>query len=200
MNTEAFLSGASPLRIGFALCGSFCTLERVTAQMARLAAAGHTLVPIVSDAVYTTDTRFGTAAHWRERLTALCGTPPLHTLTQVEPIGPRDMLDVLVVAPCTGATLARLAAGESATPVALAVKSHLRRERPVVLAVSTNDALSGSFPSIAALKNRKHLYFVPMRQDDPLQKPNSLVADFEKLPDAIVAAMEGRQVQPLFIA
>ena len=190
---------SAPLRIGFALCGSFCTLERVTEQMARLVAMGYEVTPILSEAVQHTDTRFGAAADWTARVTALCGREPLRTLTDVEPIGPKDMLDVLVVAPCTGSTLARLAAGESATPVALAVKSHLRRERPVVLAVSTNDALAASFPAIAALKNRKHYYFVPLRQDDPTGKPNSLVADFARLPETVEAALAGRQIQPLFV-
>lgn len=188
----------TPLRIGFALCGSFCTFERVIEQMARLVAAGHEVTPILSEAVQHTDTRFGTAADWAARVTALCGREALRTLTDVEPIGPKDRMDVLVVAPCTGSTLSRLAAGESATPVTLAVKSHLRRERPVVLAVSTNDALAASFPAIAALKNRKHYYFVPMRQDDPVGKPNSLVADFALLPDTIAKACDGRQIQPLF--
>lgn len=188
----------TPLRIGFALCGSFCTFERVIEQMARLVAAGHEVTPILSEAVQHTDTRFGTAADWAARVTALCGREALRTLTDVEPIGPKDRMDVLVVAPCTGSTLSRLTAGESATPVTLAVKSHLRRERPVVIAVSTNDALAASFPAIAALKNRKHYYFVPMRQDDPVGKPNSLVADFALLPDTIAKACAGRQIQPLF--
>lgn len=187
------------LRIGLALCGSFCTLERVAAQIGVLTEAGHTVIPIFSDAVRTTDTRFGKAEEWHKRISTLCGRPPLTTLTEVEPLGPKNMLDVLAVAPCTGATLARLAAGESATPVALAVKSHLRRERPVVLAVSTNDALAGSFPAIATLKNRKYYYFVPMRQDDPQNKPNSLVADFSLLPAAVEAAVKGCQLQPLFL-
>lgn len=187
------------LRIGFALCGSFCTLDRVTAQMEELVKAGHTLIPILSDAVRTTDTRFGTAQDWIERVTALCGRAPLVSLTEVEPLGPKDMLDVLIVAPCTGSTLSRLAAGESATPVTLAVKSHLRRERPVILAVSTNDALAGSLPAIATLKNRKHIYLVPMRQDDPYKKPNSLVADFERIADTVQSAMIGKQIQPLFL-
>lgn len=189
----------TPRRIGFAWCGSFCTLERAFAQMEELVAAGHTLIPIFSETVYTTDTRFGPAAEWQQRVTKLCGRPPLHTLPQVEPIGPQNRTDLLVVMPCTGSTLSRLAAGESSTAVALAVKSHLRRERPVVIAVSTNDALAGSFPAIAALKNRKHLYFVPMRQDDPQNKPNSLVADFTCLPQTLEAAAEGRQVQPVFL-
>lgn len=190
---------SAPLRIGLALCGSFCTLERVVQQIPPLVEAGHMVLPILSETVQHTDTRFGTAADWRKRVTALCGREPLLTQSDVEPIGPKDWLDVLVVAPCTGSTLARLAAGESETTVALAVKSHLRRERPVVLAVSTNDALSGSFPAIACLKNRKHFYFVPMRQDDPVTKPNSLVADFSLLLPTLSAAVDGRQIQPLFV-
>lgn len=188
------------LRIGWALCGSFCTLERVTAQMAAMVAAGYAVTPVFSSPMCTVDTRFGRAAEWKARVTEICGQEVLTTLAEVEPLGPRDLLDVLVVAPCTGATLAKLAAGDSGTAVTLAVKSHLRRERPVVLAVSTNDALAGSFPAIAALKNRKHYYFVPMRQDDPAAKPNSLVADFTRIEETVLAAAEGRQVQPLFLA
>ncbi len=189
----------SALRIGWALCGSFCTLANVTAEMAKTVAAGHTVYPIFSAPMCTVDTRFGTAERWRIEIGDVCGRPPLTALTEVEPLGPRDMLDVLVVAPCTGSTLSKLAAGDSSTAVTLAVKSHLRRERPVVLAVSTNDALAGSFPAIAALKNRKHYYFVPMRQDAPAEKPNSLVADFSRIGDTVAAALEGKQVQPLFV-
>lgn len=189
----------SGLRIGWALCGSFCTLATVTAEMAKIVAAGHAVYPIFSTPMCTVDTRFGTAERWRMQISDVCGRPPLTTLTEVEPLGPKDMLDVLVVAPCTGSTLAKLAAGDSSTAVSLAVKSHLRRERPVVLAVSTNDALAGSFPSIATLKNRKHYYFVPMRQDAPIEKPNSLVADFSRIGDTITAALQGKQRQPLFI-
>ena len=186
-------------RVGFALCGSFCTLHRVILQMEELVKQGHTVIPIFSEAVRTIDTRFGTASSWAERVTDICGRAPLVTLTEVEPIGPRDMLDILVVAPCTGSTLCHLAAGDYSKTVPLAVKSHLRRERPVVLAVSTNDALSGSFSSIANLKNRKHIYLVPMKQDDPKAKPNSLVADFTRIGDTVEAAMEGQQLQPLFL-
>ncbi|MBE6767684.1 MAG: dipicolinate synthase subunit B [Ruminococcaceae bacterium] len=189
----------SGLRIGWALCGSFCTLTAVTAEMAKTVAAGHEVYPVFSAPMCTVNTRFGTAERWRVEISDLCGRSPLTTLTEVEPLGPKDMLDVLVVAPCTGSTLAKLAAGDSSTAVTLAVKSHLRRERPVVLAVSTNDALAGSFPAIAALKNRKHYYFVPMRQDAPAEKPNSLVADFSRIGDTVAAALQGKQLQPLFI-
>ena len=187
------------LRVGWALCGSFCTLSQVTAQMAAFAAAGYTVTPVFSPAMCAVDTRFGKALEWRERVAAICGREVLTTLADVEPLGPRDMVDVMVVAPCTGSTLAKLAAGDSSTPVTLAVKSHLRRERPVVIAVSTNDALAGSFPAIAALKNRRHYYFVPMRQDDPTAKPNSLVADFTRLQETVLQAVAGKQIQPLFL-
>ena len=189
----------SSLRIGWAFCGSFCTLDTVMEQVSAAVLAGHHIIPIFSDAVTKTDTRFGTAEMWRAKITALCGCDPLTDITAVEPLGPKNMLDVLVVAPCTGSTLSKLAAGDSSTAVTLAVKSHLRRERPVVLAVSTNDALSGSFPSIATLKNRKYYYFVPMHQDAPQEKPNSLVADFSRIGDTITGALEGRQIQPLFL-
>lgn len=187
------------LRVGFALCGSFCTLDRVIVQMEALVESGCEVIPILSEAVRTVDTRFGTAASFYERITQICGRPPLVTLTEVEPLGPKDLIDVLVVAPCTGSTLSHLAVGDHSHTVSLAVKSHLRRERPVVLAVSTNDALSGSFGAIATLKNRKHIYLVPMRQDDPQQKPNSLVADFTRITDTILAALNGQQLQPLFL-
>lgn len=188
------------LRIGFVLCGSFCTFSRVTEVIRQLVADGADVTPILSFTAASLDTRFGTASHWRQQLTEITGHGPLTTLTEVEPIGPRGMFDVLVVAPCTGTTLSKLAQGQSNTPAALAVKSHLRRERPVVLAVSTNDALGASFVHIAQLKNTKHLYLVPMAQDDPVRKPNSLVADFERIAPTVEAALEHRQLQPLLLA
>ncbi len=188
------------LKIGFCLCGSFCTFERVYAQMRQMIAAGMELTPILSFHAAATDTRFGRAEEWLARFEALTGHKALVTLTDVEPIGPKGYFDVLVVAPCTGTTLGKLANGISDTPVTLAVKSHLRRSRPVVLAVSTNDALGGSFRSIAVLKNTKHLYFVPLAQDDVVNKPNSLVADFSRIEDTIACAMTGLQIQPLFFS
>lgn len=187
------------LRLGWALCGSFCCFERVLSQIERLVSDGRDITPILSFHAATLDTRFGTANSFRERLTGMTGHPPLLTLTDVEPIGPKGYFDLLVVAPCTGTTLGKLANGISDTPVTLAVKSHLRREKPVVLAVSTNDALGASFRNIALLKNVKHLYLVPFRQDDPGKKPNSLVADFTRIGDTVQAALEGRQIQPLLL-
>lgn len=187
------------LTAGFALCGSFCTIDRVLGVMERMAKDGWNLLPIVSETVGTTDTRFGAARDTLDAVTHICGTAPMCTLQDVEPIGPQGMLDVLIVAPCTGSTLARLAHGLSDTPVSLAAKSQLRVERPVVLALSSNDALAASAPNLAALLNRKHCYFVPMRQDAPRVKPRSLVAVMENIPETARAAVEGRQIQPIFL-
>ena len=193
------MSAIDSLRIGFALTGSFCTFDRVIAQIEELTAQGADITPILSFNAATIDTRFGKAEDFKERLTAITGHAPLTTLTEVEPIGPKGMFDVLVVAPCTGSTLGRLANGISDTPVTLAVKSHLRRSRPVILAVSTNDALGASMRNIGLLKNTKYMYLVPMRQDDTVSKPNSLVADFTRIADTITAAQAGTQLQPLFL-
>ena len=187
------------MKIGWVLCGSFCTLSKAADAMRAMVAEGHDVTPIFSFAVATTDTRFGTAAGWYRTFEEISGKRPWDTLTAVEPIGPKGLFDVLVVAPCTGATVGRLAAGISDTPATLAVKSHLRGSRPVVAAISTNDALGGSFRSIATLKNTKYMYFVPLRQDDPQKKPNSLVADLSYLPQTVTAAVDGRQWQPLFL-
>lgn len=187
------------LSVGFALSGSFCTFERVMKQIRELTDKRMELTPILSFNAAGVDTRFGKADEWKARLKEVTGKEPMTTLVEVEPIGPKGLFDVLVVAPCTGTTLARLANGLSDTPVSLAVKSHLRRSRPVVLAVSTNDALGASMRNIALLKNTKHIYFVPMSQDDPTNKPNSLVADFTKIEETITAALSGVQIQPLFL-
>lgn len=187
------------LRIGFALTGSFCTFARVIQEVQKLTDAGHEVTPILSFAARDTDTRFGKTEDFSRQLEEITGRTPITTLTEAEPIGPKGLFDVLVVAPCTGSTLGRLANGISETPVTLAVKSHLRRNRPVVLAVSTNDALGASLRNIAYLKNAKNIYFVPLSQDDPVSKPNSLVADFTRIDDTITAALAGTQIQPLFL-
>ena len=184
-------------KLGFALCGSFCTLERTLQMMAELVSAGWEIQPIMSPITYGTDTRFGTAEHWRDQVEALCGRPIWHTVAQVEPIGPRKLLDILLVAPCTGNTLGKLAGGITDTPVTMAVKAHLRNDRPVVLAVSTNDALGASMRNIALLKNTKNIYFVPLGQDDPIKKPNSLVAHFDLIPETLANAVLGEQLQPV---
>jgi len=186
-------------RAAFAVCGSFCTLETALAQAERLTAQGWELLPVMSFTAAGCDTRFGTADHWRERLEALTGHLVLDTLQAVEPLGPRDLAQALVVAPCTGSTLARLAAGLSDTPVTLAAKSLLRVGRPVVLAVSTNDGLGASGENIARLTQRKHYFFVPYGQDDPAAKPQSLKARFDLLPDTLEAALQGQQLQPVLV-
>lgn len=184
------------MTVGFAMCGSFCTYQRIFPIMEDLAKR-HTVVPIFSEAAQGTDSRFGTAsAHW-QRVTEICGREPLASLPEVEPIGPKGLLDVLVIAPCTGNTLAKLAHGIADGPVTMAAKSHLRNGRPVVIAISTNDGLAGAAENIGRLLNRKHFYFVPFGQDDPAGKPTSLVADFEKLPEAVAMAAAGKQLQPV---
>lgn len=186
------------MNIGFALCGSFCTYSQVF-PILELLARDYTVTPILSAAAWSTDTRFGKASDHIQTLTELCGRPPLHTLPEVEPIGPKGLLDALVIAPCTGNTLGKLANGISDGPVTMAAKSHLRNGRPVLLAVSTNDALSGSAENIGRLLARKHIYFVPFGQDDPFGKPTSMVADFSRIPQALEAALDGRQLQPLLL-
>ena len=185
--------------VAFALCGSFCTFGAAVPQAARLAALGWQVIPVMSFAAASTDTRFGSAAGWKAKLEAAAGRPALDTLTGVEPLGPKHMADALVIAPCTGATLARLAAGLSDTPVTLAAKSLLRAGRPVVVAVSTNDGLGASGENIARLMQRKHFYFVPYGQDDPAAKPQSLKADLTLIPRTLKEAMAGRQIQPVLL-
>ena len=186
------------MNIGFAMCGSFCTFSQVFPIMEQLAKK-HTVTPIFSPVSFSTDTRFGTAATHIARATQICGKEPLHTIAQVEPIGPKKLLDALIIAPCTGNTLAKLAHGIADTSVTMATKSHLRNDRPVLIAVSTNDALAAASENIGRLLARKHYYFVPFRQDDAAQKPTSMVADFEKIPQALDAALAGYQLQPILL-
>ena len=186
------------MTIGFAMCGSFCTFAQVFPAM-ELMTRDYQVVPIFSTASATTDTRFGRAAEHLANAADICGTQVLQTIPQVEPIGPKKLLDALIVAPCTGNTLAKLAHGIADTPVTMAVKSHLRNGRPVVIAVSTNDALGAAAENIGKLMARKHYYFVPFRQDDPKNKPTSMVADFSLIHDALEAALEGRQLQPVLL-
>ena len=187
------------MNIGFALCGSFCTFSQVFPIMEQLARQ-HKVVPIFSHSAYTIDSRFGTANTHIQKAESICGTEVLHTIGQVEPIGPKKLLDALVIAPCTGNTLAKLAHGIADTPVSMAAKSHLRNGRPVLIAVSTNDALAGAAENIGRLIARKHYYFVPFRQDDPIGKPTSMVADFAQIPETLAAALSGKQLQPLIIS
>lgn len=183
--------------VAFAVCGSFCTLGAAVAQAEQLVRQGWELLPVMSYAASGLNTRFGRADEWKDRLETLTGHRVLDTLQDVEPLGPRQLARALVVAPCTGTTLARLAAGLSDTPVTLAAKSLLRVGCPVLLAVSTNDGLGASGENIARLMQRKHYYFVPYGQDDAAQKPQSLKANFTLLPAALEAALHGQQLQPV---
>ena len=186
------------MNIGFAMCGSFCTYQEVFPVMETLAAQ-HRLIPIFSHSAYTIDSRFGTAQSNIRKAAEICCAEPLHTIEEVEPIGPKKLLDALVIAPCTGNTLAKLAHGIADTPVTMAAKSHLRNGRPVLIAVSTNDALGAAAENIGRLLSRKHFYFVPFGQDDPITKPTSLIADFSRIPQTLEDAMEGRQIQPILL-
>lgn len=192
---------AASLRIGFAMTGSFCTFKQVIAQMEEMAKIPNwDITPILSQNSYETDTRFGTAQEFRERIEKICGKKILHTIFETEPIGPKKLLDVLVVAPCTGNTLGKLANGITDTSVTLAVKAHLRNARPVVIAVSTNDALANSAQNIGTLLNNKHIFFVPMAQDNCEGKPCSVVADFTKIIPAVTSALNDKQIQPLLLS
>ena len=186
------------MNIGFAMCGSYCTFAKVFPVMEELAQE-HRVVPIFSDNVQKTDTRFGDAAEFYDRVFRITGVEPICSIPEAEPIGPKKLLDVLVIAPCTGNTLAKLAAGIADSPITMAAKSHLRNDRPVILAVSTNDGLSTAAANIGKLLGRRHYYFVPFGQDDPTQKPRSLVANFKALPQTIAEAMEGQQIQPILL-
>lgn len=186
------------MTVGFAMCGSFCTYASVFPVMQALART-HTVIPIFSDSAYTVDSRFGTAQEHIRLATEICGSQPIHTIRDAEPIGPKKLLDILVIAPCTGNTLAKLAHSIADGPVTMAAKSHLRNGRPLLIAPSTNDALAGAAENIGKLLCRKHCYFVPFGQDDPEKKPTSMVADFTKIPDALNAALSGQQLQPVII-
>lgn len=186
------------MTVGFALCGSFCTYHRIFPVMKKLA-ENHTIIPIFSDASGSIDSRFGDAADHIRRAAEICGQEPILTIPEAEPIGPKKLLDALIIAPCTGNTLAKLAHSIADTPVTMAAKSHLRNGKPVIVAVSTNDALAGAAENIGKLLGRKHYFFVPFGQDDPIQKPTSLVADFEEIPKTLEAALIGHQLQPILL-
>ena len=183
--------------IGFAMCGSFCTLSRAL-EVLRILRGRYDVVPIVSSIVRQTDTRFGTAADFLEQVRGICGHEVLHTIPEAEPLGPRTPLDALVVCPCTGNTLAKLACGITDTPVTMAAKAHLRSDRPLLITLASNDAMSANLGNMSTLLTRKNVFFTPLIQDDPVKKPHSLVADFSLVPDALTLAMRGEQMRPLF--
>jgi len=185
------------LNIGFAITGSFCTFKKALALLKSLADDGHNLIPIMSVNASTIDTRFGIASDIVEQVEKICGKKIIDSIDKAEPIGPKNLLDILVIAPCTGNTLGKMANGITDTAVTMAAKSTLRNQRPVLLGVSTNDALGASSKNIGMLQNAKNVYFIPMRQDDPKEKPASMVADFSKTSDAIKSALESKQLQPM---
>lgn len=186
------------MRVGFAFTGSFCTYSKVF-PILELLSRDYTLTPIFSQAAATTDSRFGLAKDHIREAEELCGREAILTIPQAEPIGPQKLFDILLIAPCTGNTLGKLAGGIADGPVTMAAKSHLRNGRPLLLAPSTNDGLGASAENIGRLLARKHIYFVPFGQDDPIEKPTSLVSDFSQIPQALGAALEGRQLQPVLL-
>lgn len=187
------------LRVGFAMTGSFCTVREVLLALEDLTESGANVFPILSGSTAGWDTRFIGEEELKCRLTSITGNAPITTVQEAEPIGPKRLLDVMAVVPCTGNTLAKLAHSITDSPVLMAVKAHLRNNRPVVLGISTNDGLMGSAMNLGKLLAAKNYYFVPFGQDDPVKKPFSLVADFKKLNETIKEAAAGRQLQPILL-
>ena len=187
------------INLGFAMCGSFCTFSKAIDTLFSLKSEGYNIIPIMSDAAYGTDTRFGKAEDFRAKIEEITNNKIIHTIYSAEPIGPKKLLDVLLVCPCTGNTIGKIANGITDTAVTLAVKAHLRNERPVVIFVSTNDALGASAKNIGTLLNTKNIYFVPMKQDDFIGKPKSIVADFDFVGNTVKNALAGRQIKPLLV-
>lgn len=185
--------------IGYAMCGSFCTHGESMEVMKSLLSAGLEIQPIMSEAVYKTDTRFHLAEEFRLEVERLTGRRVIHTVADAEPLGPATPLEALIIAPCTGNTLAKMASGVTDTAVTMAAKAHLRCDRPLLIALATNDAMSQNLGNIGKLLNRKSVYFLPMKQDSPKNKPHSLVADFSRLPEAYEAMKRGEQLRPLFL-
>ena len=187
------------LRVGFAFCGSFCTYDMAMTALEEVKRRYSDVTPIISEKSAATDTRFGAAHDFMKEMQRICDKRPIDSIKAAEPIGPQKLLDVMVICPCTGNTLAKLATGVTDSSVTMAAKAHLRNGRPLIIAVSTNDGLSGSAKNIGTLLDKKNVYFVPFRQDDPAKKPTSLVADFTKIPETIEAARKGEQIQPLLL-
>lgn len=185
------------LRIGFAVTGSFCTFEKAFEQAEILRKSGAELIPIMSFNAASIESRFGTAEDNLKRLENICGRKVITTIEAAEPIGPKKMTDIMVVCPCTGNTCAKLAMSITDSPVTMAVKSHIRNKKPVVIALASNDSLAGSMKNIGNLMNMKNYYFVPFYQDDCRKKPTSAICDFRELPETIANAVNGIQLQPL---
>lgn len=184
-------------RIGFGITGSFCTFAKIKEELKKLKVTGADITPVFSFNTQITDSRFGGAREFVAEVEKITGKTGMKTIAQAEPVGPKALFDVMVIAPCTGNTLAKLCAGITDSPVLMAAKAHLRNERPLIISVSTNDALGVNFKNIGYLMNMKNVYFVPFGQDDPVKKPKSMIADVSLIPDTINAAFEGRQIQPV---
>ena len=185
--------------IGYAFCGSFCTLKDSLAALEKLSNSGYEIQPIMSETVYNTDTRFFEKEALCKRVRELTGRQIIHTVKDAEPLGPSNPLSALIIAPCTGNTIAKLSAGITDSSVTMAAKAHLRRDRPLLIALASNDAMSQNLGNIGKMLTRKSVYFVPMRQDDPVGKPYSLIADFSLLESSLVAMMRTEQKRPLFL-
>jgi dipicolinate synthase subunit B len=186
--------------LGYAFCGSFCTLSRSLEILRALVSKGNEVQPIMSEAVFSTDTRFWDALAFRDAVLKVCGRPIISSIVDAEPLGPATPLDALIISPCTGNTLAKIAAGITDSTVTMAAKAHLRCDRPLLISLASNDSMSANLKNIARLLTRKQVYFVPMKQDDPIKKPYSLVADFDLLPDCLDAALASKQLRPLFLS
>ncbi len=201
MNTQypRQVKSMDKIKLGFAVCGSFCTLNRTLSAVKELSEKGYDITPILSPIVQTTDTRFIKASDFKNSIEEICKKESIVSIVDAEPIGPKKMFDALIVCPCTGNTLAKLTYGITDTCVTMAVKAHIRNNRPAVIAVSTNDALSASAKNIGYLLNTKNFYFVPYRQDDPLAKERSIVADFSLIEQTVLSAIEGKQLRPIII-
>lgn len=187
------------MTVGFALCGSFCTIDKAIIEIEKLVKEGASIIPIVSEIVQTTSTRFGNAEDTLRKIEELTNNKILKTIKEVEPIGPKGMLDILIIAPCTGNTLSKIALGITDSVVTMASKAHLRNNKPLLLGIATNDALSGSAKNIAGLLNTKNVFFVPFGQDDPVKKPTSMICDFKKILPSARAALAKKQIQPILI-
>ncbi len=187
------------LKLGFALCGSFCTIKEAVEQMKCLKEKEYDITPIFSEIVKSSDTRFTIAEELKKEVECICNKKIIDTIVAAEPIGPKKLFDVLVVCPCTGNTIAKLANGITDSTVTMAVKAHLRNNKPVILAIATNDALGGSAKNIGMLLNTKNIYFVPFRQDDPIKKEKSIIADYSLIEKTIEAALNGQQLSPIIV-
>lgn len=187
------------VKIGFAFTGSFCTFAKVIPELEKIAAEGADILPVISYVVDSFDTKFGRADEWKSKIETICGKKLIKTIIDAEPIGPKALLDIMVIAPCTGNTLGKLANGITDTPVTMACKAHLRNGRPLLIAPATNDGLGANAKNIGLLANTKNIFFVPFSQDDPMKKNNSLMSNFELLIPAIQAALKGQQLEPVLL-